>query len=314
MRSFLIAFVVLLSHLLSFTFCLGQNGKSELAEKLMKLTANSEWIKTASVPLRFDAHHTQGIVKIGAHFYMTSVEVEEWPRKYERPQGKLDRDTGKGIGHVMKFDADGNLLHDLVIGEGDIYHPGGIDFDGKYIWIPVTEYRPNSFSIIYRLDPLTMKVEEVLRYPESIGAIIHNTDNHTLVGANWGARRFYTWRMDAFGKVTNGNEAPDRLGIENPSFYVDFQDCKYLGNNLMLGTGLQSFKTEDSTFRLGGLEIFDLNDFRPRRQVPLKLWSAKGASILNNPCDIESTKNGIRAYFVPDDDNDAILYVYEVII
>ncbi|MCE7043268.1 DUF6454 family protein [Dyadobacter sp. CY312] len=279
----------------------------------MKLTASSEWTQTDTVSLRFDAHHTQGIVKIGAHFFMTSVEVSEWPKKYDTPRGNLDRDAGKGIGHVMKFDRKGNLLHDLVIGEGDVYHPGGIDFDGRYIWIPVTEYRPNSFSIIYRLDPQSMEVKEVLRYPESIGAIVHNTDNHTLVGANWGARKFYSWQVNTLGQITNGNETPVKLGVENPSFYVDFQDCKYLGNNLMLGSGLQSFKTETGTFKLGGLEILDLSDYRPRRQIPVKLWSATGASMLNNPCAIESTKEGIRAYFVPDDDDKAVLYVYDVV-
>jgi hypothetical protein len=314
MRYFSISLLLVFTQFAAPSFCLAQKAKSELATKLMKLTANSEWIQTAAIPLRFDAHHTQGIVKIGAHFFMTSVEVSEWPKKYEIPQGKLDRDAGKGIGHVMKFDLKGNLLHDLVIGEGDVYHPGGIDFDGSYIWIPVTEYRPNSFSIIYRLDPQTMEVKEVFRYPESIGAIVHNTDNHTLVGANWGARKFFSWQMNRLGQITNDNEPPEKLGIENPSFYVDFQDCKYLGSKLMLGSGLQSFKTENNTFKLGGLEIFDLSDYRPRRQVPVNLWSAKGASMLNNPCDIESTEEGIRAYFVPDDDNQAVLYVYEVAI
>jgi len=25
-----------------------------------------------------------------------------------------------------------------------VYHPGGIDFDGVNIWVPVAEYRPDS--------------------------------------------------------------------------------------------------------------------------------------------------------------------------
>ena len=66
---------------------------------------------------------------------------------------------GEGVGHVFKVDMKGNLLADLRIGEGAIYHPGGIDYDGRYIWVPVTEYRPNSRSIIYRVDPITMKAD-----------------------------------------------------------------------------------------------------------------------------------------------------------
>ena len=34
-----------------------------------------------------------------------------------------------------------------------MYHPGGIDYDGRHIWVSVAEYRPNSRSIVYRIDP-----------------------------------------------------------------------------------------------------------------------------------------------------------------
>ena len=309
MKSLLAALFAIL-FLSGGTACVGQH--EELSEKLLRLTADSKWNLITSIPLKFDAHHTQGLVKVDSFFYMTAVEVTEWPKKYEKPEGKFDRDVGKGKGHVFNFDKNGNLLNDILVGAGDVYHPGGIDFDGKYIWIPVTEYRPNSFSIIYRLDPITMQLTEVTRYPESIGAIVHNTDKNTLVAANWGARKFYTWKLDKSGHVKKDIGAPDRSGVENPSFYIAFQDCKYLGNNLMLGSGHESMKNDMGTFRLGGWEIVDLKDFRARRQIPVKLWSPTGASMLNNPCAVEPTKDGIRAYFVPDDDEKATLFVYDV--
>ncbi|WP_308162560.1 DUF6454 family protein [Bacillus sp. ISL-7] len=37
----------------------------------------------------------------------------------------------------------------MKLGEGDVYHPGGIAIDCKSIWVPVAEYRPNSKSMIY---------------------------------------------------------------------------------------------------------------------------------------------------------------------
>ncbi len=298
--------------LVTIRFADAQQKPEALIEQLLKLTPDSKWTQTAAIPLKFDAHHTQGMVKIGEYFFMTSVEVSQWPKRYEKPQNGLDRDTGAGKGHVFKFDAQCNLLVDLPIGSGDIYHPGGIDFDGTFIWIPVTEYRPKSFSVIYKLNPKTMELTEVVRIKESIGAIVHNLQNNTLTGANWGARKFYTWQLDKSGKVTNGNLPPEKLARENPSFYVDFQDCKYLGNGLMLGSGLSSYKNDAGTFRLGGWEIFSLNDFRPVRQVPIKLWSPTGAPMCNNPSTVELTANGLRAYFVPDDDEKAVLFVYEV--
>ncbi len=266
--------------IVGINLCDGQKAHNSLTDKLLSLTPDSKWVQKEAIPLKFDAHHTQGMVKIGEYFFMTSVEVTQWPKRYEKPQNGYDRDKGIGKGHVFKFDNQGNLLADQPIGKVDIYHPGGIDFDGTHIWIPVTEYRPNSSSIIYKLNPKTMELTEVVSIKESIGAIVHNLQNNTLTGANWGARKFYTWQLDKTGKVNSKKPPVEKA---NPSFYIDFQDCKYLGNGLMLGSGLSTYKNDSGTFRLGGWEIFDLKDFRPIRQIPIKLWSPTGATMCNNP-------------------------------
>ncbi|SDN04740.1 DUF6454 family protein [Siphonobacter aquaeclarae] len=279
---------------------------------VLRLTPGHTWKQVASIPLKFNAFHTQGMVKVGATFFMTSVEVTRWPEKYTEPRGRYDRDTGAGKGHVFQFDSLGNLLRDLPIGEGDAYHPGGMDFDGTWLWIPVTEYRPNSFSILYRLQVSTGKVEEVGRYPESIGAVVYDADARTLTGANWGARQFYTWPVRKDGKLRKTEVSPTLLGRENPSFYIDYQDAKYLGNHLMLGSGLAGYTAPNGTFRLGGWEIVDLRDGRPVRQIPLRIWSPSGRPMTNNPATFEATADGFRAFFVPDDDEAARLFIYEV--
>lgn len=74
--------------------------------------------------------------------------------------------------HLFVLDLDGNLLHDIVLGEGDVYHPGGIDTDGTSVWVPVAEYRPNSASIIYRVDATTLEVEQVFETEDRIGGIV----------------------------------------------------------------------------------------------------------------------------------------------
>ena len=128
-----------------------------------------------------------------------------------------------------------------------------MDYDGRYLWVPVTEYLPHSYSIIYKIDPLTMTATEVFDYDDSIGAIVCNTDDRTLVGMNWDARDFYHWTLDGQGSVTNADVAPKELAVENPSFYVAFQDGQYLGDYLMLGSGLQGFRTPAGDLRLGGM-------------------------------------------------------------
>ncbi len=280
-----------------------------IRERFQQLTRDSKWKLIASLPINFDTCHPQGMVKIGEEFYVSSVEVKQPPQRFAQVQKGFDRDTGAGVGHLFKFDNKGNLLADLPLGEGTIYHPGGIDFDGKFIWVPVAEYRPNSRSIIYRVDPKTMKATEVFRYNDHIGGIVHNTENHSLHGVSWGSRNFYRWTLDKNLRVTNSSTPPEKLRVRNPSFYIDYQDCKFLGNHQMLCGGLSNFK--EQKFSLGGLEIVDLNANQPIQQIPLALWTDSGLPMTQNPFWIEPTQRGLRAYFMPEDQKSTI-YIFEV--
>jgi hypothetical protein len=265
--------------------------RSVVAERVTKLTRNSPWTLAASVPIAFRTFHPQGMVKIGETLFVSSVEV-------------IDRDAGKGVGHLFKIDMAGNLLADLRLGEGAIYHPGGIDYDGHDIWVPVAEYRPDSRSIIYRVDPATMKATEMFRAADHIGAIVHDTDDHTLHGVSWGSRRFYRWTLRGIGKGPT----------LNPSHYLDYQDCKYAGRRRMLCTGVTEIRQtpESAPFRLGGIDLVDLDEGRPLHQVPVLLWTAGGLDMTHNPVWIEpSADGGLRAYFMPEDDR-STLYIYDV--
>ena len=223
-----------------------------------------------------------------------------------------DRDTGAGVGHLFKIDMKGNLIADITLGEGSIYHPGGIDYDGKYIWVPVAEYRPNSRSIVYRVDPETMKAEEMFRFADHVGGVVHDTDSKSLHGVSWGSRRFYRWALDANGKPTNASEAPEKLRTLNTSHYLDYQDCKYAGKSRMLCSGVTEMRLtpEAAPFRLGGIDLVDLADGRPIFQTPVLLWSAAGMDMTHNPVWMEPSDAGIRGYFMPEDDK-STLYIYE---
>jgi hypothetical protein len=224
-----------------------------------------------------------------------------------------DRDTGEGVGHLFKLDMAGNLVADLRLGEGTVYHPGGIDYDGTDIWVPVAEYRPNSRSIVYRVDPRSMKPTEVFRFADHLGGIVHNRDDHSLYGVSWGSRRFYRWTLDANRKVTNAETPPATLRTLNTSHYVDYQDCKYAGLHRMVCTGITELRQGPAgpPFRLGGIELVDLDDGRPLHQVPVLLWTPGGVHMTQNPVWLESSAKGLRGYFMPEDDK-STLYIYEV--
>ncbi|MEU8606857.1 DUF6454 family protein [Actinoplanes sp. NPDC048791] len=83
----------------------------------------------------------QGLARVGDRLILSSVEILEAPVRYPEPVGGYDRTPGKGRGHVFVLDLNGNLQHDIVLGEGDMYHPGGIDVDGRSLLVPVAERR-----------------------------------------------------------------------------------------------------------------------------------------------------------------------------
>ena len=286
--------------------------RAVLAERVAKLSRGTQWKPVTAVPINFLTHHPQGMVKIGDTLFVSSVEIQQPTKRFPQPVDGYDRDTGVGVGHLFKLDMKGNLIADITLGEGTIYHPGGIDYDGKYIWVPVAEYRPNSRSIVYRVDPETMKAEEMFRFADHIGGVVHNTDDKTLHGVSWGSRRFYRWSLDANGKPTNASEAPERLRALNTSHYLDYQDCKYVGKSRMLCSGVTEMRVtqEASPFRLGGLDLVNLTDGRPIFQTPVLLWSASGMDMTHNPVWVEASDAGIRGYFMPEDDK-STLYVYE---
>jgi len=58
------------------------------------------------------------------------------------------------------------------------------------------------------------------------------------------------------------------------------------------------------------LEIVNLASSQPVHQVPVQLWTESGLPMTQNPFWVEPTSNGIKAYFMPEDDKSTI-YIYE---
>ena len=253
------------------------------------------------------------MVRIGDAFFVSSVEVTQPTDASLRRSTATIATPAQGVGHLFKIDASGKLLADLKLGEGTIFHPGGIDYDGTDIWVPVAEYRPNSRSIVYRVNPQTMKATEV----SSVGR------SHRRRRARH--RRSHAARRELglapllsleAGRQRPGVEsrglAGNRRGRLNPSHYVDYQDCKYVGQRRMLCTGVTELRASAGAtpFRLGGLDLIDLRDGRPLHQVPMLIWTAGGLDMTHNPAWFEATATGLRGYFMPEDDKSTI-YVYD---
>lgn len=280
-----------------------------LVDAIQQVDRSTPWQLVDRISLDFETYHPQGLAVVGDKLFMSSVEVIEPPVMYPEPdEDGYDRSPGKGIGHVFVMTREGELIRDIVVGEGPegtIYHPGGIDFDGRDIWVPVAEYRPDSDAIVYRIDPETYEVTEEFGYRDHVGGIVVDQATREVHGVTWGSRRMIRW--DAHGGV--------RDVALNGSHFIDYQDCAYLASRKQLCSGVTGFETADGgSFELGGLALLDLRDNAILHEVPVPGFSAAGHSVTRNPVLVELDGDTLRLTAAPDDGEEAAgteLLVYE---
>lgn len=255
---------------------------------------------------------------VGEHIFFSSVEVTVETERLEQSAGRYDRTTGEGEGHLFKMDREGNLLANITLGEDSIYHPGGIDFDGEFIWIPVAEYRPNSSSIVYRVDPSSMDAQEVFRVDDHLGALVFDTLDNTLHGVSWGSRFFYSWKLNGKSQITAPGLHQGGQRVANGSYYVDYQDCRYAEPHYMICGGVKEHEgfligdTVSIEFTLGGLDLIDLHSKRAVHQVPLNSRVESGQVLTNNPFFVEAVDDHLRFFFMPED-NESTVYIFDAI-
>ena len=291
----------------------------DLAERFVGLGAPESWRLADSVSLQFGTYHPQGMARAEGHLFLSSVQIEVPTRPVEADTGAYDRTAGEGTGHLFVVGDDGAQSGHLRLGEGEIYHPGGIDSGMGAIWVPVAQYRPHSRSIVYRVDPATLEAEEVFRFDDHLGALIVEESSPTLVAANWDARRFYAWSLTEEGGLQGGSEDPIRTW-KNPAAYVAYQDCQSVGAHLALCSGQRGYRPSGpgasspaSEFTMGGIDLIDLRSGAPVWQRPSALRAPPGVPMTRNPFLVEpGDEGGLRFLFAPADDS-TVLYVYEAV-
>ncbi len=267
-----------------------------LADAFGSVTRSTTWTLTSKLKLSFPTYHTEGIAFSPNHIFLSAVQVTEPTVKYPTPQGGYDRTPGKGIGHLFVMDTAGHLQKDITLGEGDMYHPGGIDYDGTNVWVPVAQYRPNSSAIIYRVDATTLAVHQQFRVADHFGGIVMDKQTGHLVGNTWGSRRFAEWNLQGKQLKT----------WDNPNFFIDYQDCQYVPNSKMLCGGVTNLPQTPSaggssaTYELGGLAMIDLTSEQVTRDIPFQQWSTAGHVATRNPMKMTADGNHLTLRVAPD--------------
>jgi hypothetical protein len=262
-----------------------------------QLTRGTVWSVVNRVPLDFPAHHPQGVTRGSDHrLYVSSAEILETTRAYESPVDGFDRTPGQGVGHVFVTDAGGGKLGHVTVGEDAIYHPGGIDFDGESLWVPAAEYRPNSRSIVYQVDPDSLEVREAFRFADHIGGIVRDRQSGLLYAVTWGSRRLLTFTPD--GRLTHR--------VNNKSHFVDYQTCVSVGGGHMVCTGIAEYPVPGiGVFGLGGIAVVDVDSGRIEHEAPVTELSPAGRVVTYNAVHLETDGSVLRMSAVPDDGGSA---------
>lgn len=280
------------------------SGESEIVKLIRTIGKSTRWERIGEIPIQFQTYHPQGMLKLGDWFYFTSV--------------RRGRQRDEGEGYLFQSDLQGNLVSQIHLERGSIYHPGGIDFDGQSIWVPVGEYHPgpDSLSLIYEVDPNRMEARLVTPDPfhDHIGAVICQPEARMIHGVNWGSRMFYRWKIGEDGRL----EFIEGTGVENPNHFVDYQDCHRLDRDTMLCGGLNmyeipgGFDGKTQRVALGGLGLIAFDSLRQERLVPVPLWVAPEIVMTRNPFFTEVVNGRLRFYFMPEDDR-SVIYIYDVV-
>ena len=269
---------------------------STLVDDFRRVDRNTNWQLTGKLKLNFPTFHTEGIAFTADHIFLSAVQILEPTVKYPTPRGGYDRTPGKAIGHLFVMDKSGNLQRDITLGEGDMYHPGGIDFDGTDIWVPVAQYRPDSSAIIYRVDATTLRVSKQFEVPDHFGGIVMDKQTGHLVGNTWGSRRFAEWNLRGTQLRT----------WDNPNFFIDYQDCQYVATSKMLCAGIANLSQTPAaggavgTYELGGIALMDITRQKVLHDVPFQKWSTAGHVATRNPFKMTADGNRLTMRVAPD--------------
>ena len=253
---------------------LGDDGRTgaAIAATVASISRTTTWTLVDELPLRFGVHHPQGMARVDSTWWISTVDAQ----------------SRRGL--VMAADSHGNLVEQVPVGDSWRYHPGGMDFDGSAFWIACSEYRPDSTTTVFRMQPGEVP-HRSFDVDDHVGALARCGVAGDLVGWSWGSRRFYRWSVD-------GQLLDARI---NPGFFVDHQDCQWLGGGQLLCGGVAEVALATGPGWLGGLGLLDVDTLEMEREVPFPIYSPSGRVATHNPIWAEVRGEQLILHVMPDD-------------
>ena len=298
----------------------------ELAAAFLNLGRSTQWDLISAVQLEGDTGEPEGMVLLGDERVVLSAGDWTVPTKAFGKDANgtsiiingTDRDAGAGFAHLIVYNTtDGTRIADATLTEAgsEEYHTGGVDYDGEHLWLTLAQYRPNSTATLVKVDPATLQPTPVLRIADHAGGSIHDTKTNKLVTLNWGGRNASVWDLSQSYTLDDFSQPAEV--IRTPSYFVDYQDCKFVGYPSCLGSkstalcsGVATIGSGNSSYNLGGIALIDTETMIPLVEVPIALSSQLGTRMTQNPVDVKVVDGRLRLYWLPDQHN-STLYIYE---
>lgn len=213
-------------------------------------------------PIKTDLFHVQGIAMATGTIFVTSVSKADssaflW---------KIDRKTL-------------NVVAKKNITENIMFHPSGLQYDGKYLWVAVAVYSKNSKAEVLKIDASSLKIIKKFKVPDHIG-LVASDGRGKIYGGNWDAEKFYVW--DEKGKLLETHGNPTKHG---------YQDCKLTGSELACSGG-------------GYVDIIDTETWKVA-QCFIPGDTRGGNDLTREGADLA----GGTFYFLPDDGAGTSIYI-----
>lgn len=195
--------------------------------------------------------HTQGLELAQGYFYTTARLDDPKPRR------ALLLRTTKAARHWDVWDITITNVGPSAT-EAVLDHPGGLQFDGRFLWVPVAESRRGGITMVcaYGVDSLqpgrAATASFKFKVEDHIGALAVSKHKRMILGASWDTETVCVWDLDGNLKRKLDASELKRLGLgiatgPDPRSGVAVQDWKFVDDNLY-AAGL--FKSWDGMTQL----------------------------------------------------------------
>jgi hypothetical protein len=247
--------------------------------------------------------HSQGLEIVGDHYYVTGRQEDVVPKR------------------ALLLRTDGTLWEAWDVTpesptptSRNLDHPGGMQSDGRNLWIPVAESVPHGRSLV-RVVPIEglttgQPVRATLEWPvpDHIGALAVSTNQQLVLGASWDTETVYVWNLkgELQRTLTRVDLEPRSLGtISGLTSGVAIQDWKFVGPALF-ASGLAkggASPTDEPASRLFVFGRFLDSSFErqsvrlpilPNTELAREAMAIRGGSVYFLPEDLGPTNRLFR--------------------